>query len=155
MSGQTRPNGRRSHITLKRVRSASIEHTYQPTESQKCRGRDCNGRIYGLFGRVCQDKPSRYEDTSWIKTMKTTFGCWEMKNEASASVVNGCVGKKCNGITMTVSLVGTNASRGTSGISLRRRLRERSRIASLHEEFYLVCMYDILQNSGLHKDTLA
>jgi hypothetical protein len=34
MSGQTRPNRRCSHITHKRVRPASIEHTHQPTESQ-------------------------------------------------------------------------------------------------------------------------
>jgi hypothetical protein len=78
-----------------------------------------------------------------------------MNSEASASVVNGCAGMKCNGGTMTVSRGGTNASRGISGISLRGRLQERSRIASLHEQFCLICMCDILRNPGPHKVTMA
>jgi len=47
-----------------------------------------------------------------------TANCWDMNNEASASVVNGCARKKCKGSMWTVSCCGTNASRGTSGISL-------------------------------------
>lgn len=60
MSGQTPPNGRRSHIIAKKVRLASIGHVCQPTLSKKCRD---NGRIYGPFGRVGQDKPRIYERT--------------------------------------------------------------------------------------------
>jgi len=33
--------------------------------------------------------------------------------------------------------------------------RERSQTASLHEEFYLACMYHTLRNHGQQRDTLG
>jgi len=83
-----------------------------------------------------------------------TVNCWLMNKEASASVVNGCARKKYKGSTWTVSWWDKCVKRNIRYF-FKREGWKCSRIASLHKEFYLVCMYDILRNSRPRKNTLA
>jgi hypothetical protein len=66
---------------------------------------------------VCtKDKPRRYGGRGLRKIRR-------MNNDACVTVLNGCAGKKCIGISPTVFHSWTDALRGTSGISLRGRGR--------------------------------
>ena len=96
MSGQTPPNGRRSHITQKKKSASRFHRTCQPTQFKKCRDRDLMAAFtYHLTACVRINLGDTRGHTVDKAYENLTVNCWEMNNEASASVVNGCARKKC------------------------------------------------------------
>jgi len=94
MSGQTPPNGRRSHITQK---SAARSHRTRMSANliKKVGIMAAFTDHLAAWVRInLGDTRGHLVDKSY-ETL--TVNCWEMNNEASASVANGCIRNKCKG----------------------------------------------------------